>query len=63
MKKIKEQIVVGLDIGTTKICVFVAKMNENNKLDIIGFGRSESHGVLRGEVFNIDKTTEAIRLA
>lgn len=63
MKKIKEQIVVGLDIGTTKICVFVAKMNENNKLEITGFGRAESHGVLRGEVFNIDKTSEAIRIA
>lgn len=63
MKKIKEQIVVGLDIGTTKICVFVAKMNESNKLEITGFGRAESHGVLRGEVFNIDKTSEAIRIA
>lgn len=63
MKKSKEQVVVGLDIGTTKICVFVAKMNENRKLEIIGFGRAESHGVLRGEVFNIDKTSEAIRIA
>ncbi len=63
MKKIKDQIIVGLDIGTTKICVFVSKLNENRKLEIIGFGRAESHGVIRGEVFNIDKTTEAIKMA
>ena len=63
MKKIKEQIIVGLDIGTTKICVFVSKLNEHKKLEIIGFGRAESHGVIRGEVFNIDKTTEAIKMA
>jgi cell division protein FtsA len=63
MKKIKEQIIVGLDIGTTKICVFVSKLNAHKKLEIIGFGRAESHGVMRGEVFNIDKTTEAIKMA
>lgn len=63
MKNPNSEIVVGLDIGTTKICVFVAKLNENKKLEIIGFGKAESHGVLRGEVFNIDKTCDAIKLA
>jgi len=63
MRKIKNDIVVGLDIGTTKICAIVARMNENHRLEVIGFGKAESHGVLRGEVFNIDKTTEAIKIA
>ncbi len=63
MKNPNSEIVVGLDIGTTKICVFVAKMNESRKLEVIGFGKAESHGVLRGEVFNIDKTCDAIKLA
>ncbi|MEM0999350.1 MAG: cell division protein FtsA [Bacteroidota bacterium] len=58
-----EKIVVGLDIGTTKVCAIVGKKNEFGKINILGFGKAESDGVSRGVVVNIDKTVEAIRTA
>lgn len=59
----EEKIVVGLDIGTTKIACFVGRRNEHNKIEILGYGKSESVGVSRGVVANIEKTVESIRLA
>lgn len=57
------EIVVGLDIGTTKIVAIVGRRNEFGKIEILGMGKSESFGVARGVVQNIDKTVEAIRSA
>ena len=57
------EIVVGLDIGTTKICAIVARKNEYGKIDILGMGKAESEGVSRGVVTNIQKTVEAIKEA
>jgi cell division protein FtsA len=57
------EIVVGLDIGTTKIVAIVGRKNEFGKIEILGMGKSESFGVARGVVQNIDKTVEAIRAA
>ncbi len=57
------EIVVGLDIGTTKIVAIVGRRNEFGKIEILGMGKSESFGVARGVVQNIDKTVEAIRTA
>lgn len=54
------KIVVGLDIGTTKVCAIVGTKNEHGKIDILGMGKAESLGVIRGEVRNIDKTVKAI---
>jgi cell division protein FtsA len=59
----KEKIVVGLDIGTTKICVIVGRKNEFGKLEVLGLGKAESEGVIRGIVTNIDKTVHAIEKA
>jgi len=59
----KEEIIVGLDIGTTKICVIVGKKNEYGKLEVLGMGRSVSDGVVSGIVINIDKTVHAIEKA
>lgn len=63
----EEKIVVGLDIGTTKICAIVGKMNEFGKLEIMGMGKAVSDGVKEGVVSNISKTvagiSEAIRQA
>ncbi|MEI6815072.1 MAG: cell division protein FtsA [Bacteroidota bacterium] len=56
-------IVVGLDIGTTKICAIVGRRNEHGKLEILGLGKSESIGVMRGVVSNIDRTVQSIKLA
>lgn len=54
-------IVVGLDIGTTKICTIVGRKNEFGKIDILGYGKAESLGVSRGVVTNIGLTIESIR--
>jgi cell division protein FtsA len=53
-------IIVGLDIGTTKIAAIVGRRNENGKIDILGFGRTDSIGVKRGVVANIDDTVQSI---
>ncbi|HEY4650906.1 MAG TPA: cell division protein FtsA [Pontibacter sp.] len=58
-----DKIVVGLDIGTTKVCALVGRRNEFGKLEILGMGKAASEGVVRGMVSNIDKTVEAIRKA
>jgi cell division protein FtsA len=58
-----DKIVVGLDIGTTKICALVGRKNEFGKLEILGMGKAVSEGVMRGIVTNIDKTVEAIKRA
>ena len=57
------RIVTGLDIGTTKICAIVGRMNEHGKIEVLGMGKADSFGVMRGVVANIDKTVEAIRQA
>lgn len=56
-------IVVGLDIGTTKICVTVGRRSEHGKIEILGIGKAESAGVTRGVVSNIQKTVQGIALA
>lgn len=56
-------IVVGLDIGTTKICVTVGRRSDHGKIEILGMGKAESAGVTRGVVSNIQKTVQAIMLA
>ncbi|ANQ47417.1 cell division protein FtsA [Flammeovirga yaeyamensis] len=56
----EEKIIVGLDIGTTKVCAVVGRMNEHNQLEILGLGHAASEGVRDGTVSNIAKTTEAI---
>ena len=58
-----EKIVVGLDIGTTKICAIVGRQNEFGKLEVLGMGKAESEGVIKGIVTNIDKTVFAIEKA
>lgn len=57
------EIVVGLDIGTTKIACIVGRRNEHGKFEILGMGKSESIGVTRGVVSNIEKTVDSIKAA
>jgi cell division protein FtsA len=61
--EITSDIVVGLDIGTTKIAAIVGRKNEFGKIEILGIGKSDSLGVMRGVVANIDKTMQGIRTA
>lgn len=57
------EIVVGVDIGTTKVCAMVGRRNEFGKVEILGMGRADSFGVMRGIVANIDKTVASIKEA
>ena len=57
------KIIVGLDIGTTKIACIVGRKGANGKIEILGYGKSESTGVSRGIVTNIDETVNAIKTA
>lgn len=59
----EQPIIVGLDIGTTKIAVIAGRKNEFGKLEILGFGKANSNGVKHGQVLNIDETIKAIRTA
>lgn len=60
----KNDIIVGLDIGTTKVCAIVGQMAENGKINVLGMGKAPSQGgVSRGMVTNIGKAEEAIRIA
>ncbi len=53
-------VVVALDIGTTKVCAIAGRKTEHGKLEVLGVGKVESIGVLRGVVSNIEKTVKAI---
>ncbi|MGB2959659.1 MAG: cell division protein FtsA [Bacteroidota bacterium] len=55
-----DNIIVGLDIGTTKVCAIVAGTDEQGRLNILGIGRSPSDGITRGVVTHIDRTTNSI---
>ncbi len=57
------ELVVGLDLGTTKIAAIVGRKNEFGKIEILGVGKSESLGVNRGVVVNIEQTVSSIKSA
>lgn len=58
----KSNVIVGLDLGTTKTCVIVGEMTPQG-IDIIGIGSHPSEGLRKGAVVNIDSTVEAIKRA
>jgi len=62
MSNKRENLIVGLDIGTTKICCIVGNMTEEG-LDIVGIGTSPSKGLRKGVVINIESTVESIKKA
>jgi len=55
--------IVGLDVGTTKVCSVVGELSRKKELEIIGVGTYPSNGLKRGVVVNIDKTVESIKHA
>lgn len=59
----RDNIAVGLDIGTTKIVAMIGKRNEYGKLEILGLGKAKSLGVKRGVVNNITQTIQSIQNA
>lgn len=62
MSNHKENLIVGLDIGTTKICAIVGNLTDEG-LDIVGIGTSPSRGLRKGVVINIESTVESIQKA
>lgn len=62
-KVFSNDIAVSIDIGTTKICVLVAKINDDQTIEIIGIGKSPSHGLKKGVVVDIPKTIQSIKEA
>ena len=59
----KQNLIVGLDIGTTKICTIVGEVTEDGRLNVIGVGTSPSRGLRKGVVVNIESTVESIKRA
>lgn len=56
----QDNVYVGLDIGTTKVCAVILRKNEDESLDIIGVGKAPNTGLRKGVVINIDATVSAI---
>ncbi len=63
MSKKQQPIIVGLDIGTTKVVAIAGRKNEYGKLEILGFGRADSEGVNHGVVINIEQCVHSVELA
>jgi len=59
----KKEIVVSLDVGTSKICAVVAEVLPDNQLEILGYGVAASRGLKQGVVVNIEATVECIQQA
>jgi cell division protein FtsA len=59
----RENIIVGLDIGTTKICALAAEADSGEPINIVGFGQAPSEGINKGVVVNIEKTVRSIQRA
>ena len=58
----KADLIIGLDIGTTKICVVVGEATESG-VDIVGIGTSPSTGLRKGVIVNIEETVKSVRRA
>ncbi len=58
-----DNVVVGLDIGTTKVCAIVGEMTEEGQIKIVGMGQSPSRGLRKGVVINIDEAVLSIKRA
>jgi cell division protein FtsA len=55
-----ENVIVGLDIGTTKVCAVIGELNEHGEVEIVGVGVSQSRGLRRGVVINIEATLKSV---
>ncbi|MDO8674058.1 MAG: cell division protein FtsA [Dehalococcoidia bacterium] len=57
----RENIIAGIDIGTTKVCTLVGEVQKDGNLHIIGVGVTPSRGLRKGAIVNIEETVESIR--
>ena len=60
MSRDSKELIVGLDIGTTKIVALIAEINPEGRLNIIGMGSQDSRGLKKGVVVNIEETVATI---
>jgi cell division protein FtsA len=59
----KDRYLVGLDVGTSKVCAIVGELVEDSGLDIVGIGVAESRGIRRGVIVNLEAAVESIKKA
>src|SRR6185503_1690024 len=62
-RKENKNLIVGLDIGTSKIAAIVAEMKTEGGFEVVGMGSSPSRGLKKGVVVNIESTVNAIQRA
>ncbi|HIF74109.1 MAG TPA: cell division protein FtsA [Porticoccaceae bacterium] len=62
-ESVSESMIVGLDIGTSKVVAIVGNIKEDGRLDIVGIGSHRSRGLKKGTVVNIESTVESIQRA
>ena len=62
-KKMEKNLIVGLDIGTSKVVAIVGEVNDENEIEIIGIGSHPSRGLKKGVVVNIESTVQSIQRA
>jgi cell division protein FtsA len=62
-KKIDRKMIVGLDIGTSKVVAIVGEITNDNEVEIVGLGSSRSRGLKKGVVINIESTVQSIQRA
>ncbi|MGH8747157.1 MAG: cell division protein FtsA, partial [Burkholderiales bacterium] len=63
MAKDNKDLIVGLDIGTSKVVALVAELRPDGELEILGIGGHESKGLKKGVVVNIESTVSAVQRA
>lgn len=63
VKKPERGMIVGLDIGTSKVEAIVGEINDENRIEVIGFGSHPSRGLKKGVVVNIESTVQSIQRA
>ena len=62
-KQVERNLIVGLDIGTSKVAAIVGELNEENEIEVIGIGSTPSRGLKKGVVVNLESTVNSIRRA
>jgi cell division protein FtsA len=62
-RKVFQDYLAAIDIGTTKICVIIASVDSKGKIEVLGIGKHPSHGLKKGVIVNIAKTVDSIKTA
>src|SRR3989442_1340982 len=56
-------VIVGLEIGTSKVCAVVGEVNDDGALNIVGLGQAPSRGVRKGEIVDAARAEDDVRAA